>query len=93
MYIMLVIIVVGFVFAAASIWAVYSYGRFAEQSRGEPSVGILDNALFSSRTRPSNATGPPCSSITPVATLMTVVVVPVMIPIAFSPGVVAVATP
>ena len=37
MYIMLVIIVVGFVFAAASIWAVYSYGRFAEQSRGEAS--------------------------------------------------------
>jgi hypothetical protein len=57
---------------------------------------VLDNALFSSRMGPfkaSYATGPPCSSITPVATLMTVVVVPVMIPIAFSPGVVAVATP
>ena len=37
MYTMLVIFVVGLVFAVASISAVYSYGRFAERSRGEPS--------------------------------------------------------
>jgi cardiolipin synthase C len=37
MYTMLVIIVVGLVFAVASLSAVYAYGRFAERSRGEPS--------------------------------------------------------
>ena len=36
----LLIFVVGLVFAVASIWAVYSYGRFAEQSRGEPSFSL-----------------------------------------------------
>ena len=35
--IFLVIVVVGLAFAVASILAVYSYGRFAERSRGEPS--------------------------------------------------------
>jgi hypothetical protein len=40
MYTMLVIIVVGLVFAAASLSAVYAYGRFAEQSRGEPSFSL-----------------------------------------------------
>ena len=37
MYTMLVILVVVLVFAVASISAVYSYGRFAKRSRGEPS--------------------------------------------------------
>ena len=37
MSIILLVFVVGLVFAAALIWAVYSYARFAEQSRGEPS--------------------------------------------------------
>ncbi len=37
MYTILVIFVVGLAFAVASILAVFSYGRFAERSRGEPS--------------------------------------------------------
>ena len=37
MYTMLLIVVVGVVFAGASISAVCAYGRFAERSRGEPS--------------------------------------------------------
>jgi Ca2+/H+ antiporter len=41
MYTMLVIIVVGLVFAVASISAVYAYGRFAERSRGEPSFSVI----------------------------------------------------
>jgi cardiolipin synthase C len=40
MSMILLIFVVGLVFAVASIWAVYSYGRFAEQSRGEPSFSL-----------------------------------------------------
>jgi cardiolipin synthase C len=40
MYAMLLIVVVGVVFAGASISAVYAYGRFAERSRGEPSLRL-----------------------------------------------------
>ena len=40
MYTMLLIVVVGVVFAGASISAVYAYGRFAERSRGEPSFRL-----------------------------------------------------
>ena len=45
MYTMLLIFVVGLVFAVASTSAVYSYGRFAERSRGEPSFCLpIDGA-------------------------------------------------
>ena len=40
MYTMLLIFVVGVVFAVASISAVYAYGRFAKLSRGEPSFRL-----------------------------------------------------
>ena len=40
MYTMLLIFVVGLVFAVASISAVYAYGRFAKLSRGEPSFRL-----------------------------------------------------
>jgi cardiolipin synthase C len=40
MYTMLLIFVVGVVFAVASISAVYVYGRFAKRSRGEPSFRL-----------------------------------------------------
>ena len=40
MYTMLLICVVGVVFAGTSISAVYAYGRFAKRSRGEPSFRL-----------------------------------------------------
>ena len=43
MYTMLLIFLVGLVFAGASIFAVYAYGRFAKGARGEPSFRLRKN--------------------------------------------------
>jgi cardiolipin synthase C len=45
MYTMLLIFLVGLVFAGASIVAVYAYGRFAKGARGEPSYRLRTHGL------------------------------------------------
>jgi cardiolipin synthase C len=65
MYAMLLIVVVGGVFAGASISAVYAYGRFAKRSRGEPSFRLpaagartpLTDDLHDFMTLPKGTTG------------------------------------